>query len=81
MDLATVIVVLVLIALGGGMVAWPMGLLLREKDREIESLKALGAKFKDVVETERELDAARDLPPADELRVLFGTDPGQPPSS
>lgn len=79
MDLVTVGVVLGLMALGAGLVWWPAGLMLAAKDKEIDRLKGLSGAASDLLETERDIDAARDLDPDSELGVLLdGDDPAGP---
>lgn len=75
MEWATVGLVLGLMALGAVLVVWPLSLMLQERDREIERLQTKLSASKELLQTERTLDGARDLPPADELGVLFGDRP------
>lgn len=81
MDWATIGLVLGLMGLGAGLVAWPLYLLLEKRDAEIERLKGLVPKTEAIVGVERDLLDARDLPPADELGVLFGDPPADEPST
>ena len=80
-----------LMALGAALVAWPLvqrvtiaGLQeeLRDAQNRIKVLRLALAGAKDFVEMERNLDSARDLPPADELGVLLRPRPeGGDPAS
>lgn len=71
MDLLTVAVVVSLLLAGGGLVYWPMSLKLVALKATIEKHKRAVGAASDLVEGEREIDAARDLDPADELGVLL----------
>jgi hypothetical protein len=72
MDLLTVGVVLGLVALGGVIVWWPLSLEADSLRGEIDRLKRLGDAASGAIQTERRIDAARDLAPLDELGVLLG---------
>lgn len=73
---------LTLMAIGGGFVAWPMWLLLsqaQEKISELEvELDGVRKGATRVVEGERQIGAARDLPSADRIGVLL--DDSRPPA-
>ena len=71
MDFFTVVIAVCLTALGAGAVWWPMSLMLKVKDTEIARLKSLAGAASEMVQTERIIDAARDLAPLDELGVLL----------
>ena len=74
MDLLTVGVVLALVAGGAALMYWPMSLKADALRAEIDRHKRLAGAASDLVETERTIDAARDLDPLDELGVLLDGD-------
>lgn len=77
MDLVTVLVVLSLIGFGGSVVYWGLSWEISILKDELEDAqfreRALLSAAQRVVFGEHEIDAARDLAPLDELRMLLGT--------
>lgn len=77
--------VLGLMALGSALVTWPLILLLKHQQERNAELAARIVQLKLALDRaveqanvqvlgEQAIDAARDLPPLDELRVLLGPD-------
>lgn len=91
MSISAVLLTLGLLVLGGLIVLWPALLLVGHATEKVSAMQAeidrikkekdaLRAATEAVVGTERAIDAARDLPPLDELRLL-SEDPPAPPGT
>lgn len=92
MSLSAVLLTLGLLALGGLLVLWPALLIVNMSEAKVTDLKAeierikkekdaLRAATNSVVGTERAIDAARDLPPLDELGLLLRDPPAPTPAA
>lgn len=74
MDLLSIGVALVLVLGGALALYWPMSLKVKILNMEIDRLKKLSGATRELLETEREIDAARGLDPDSELGVLLDGD-------
>lgn len=74
MDLLTVGIVLSLMAVGGGLVYWPMSLRLEALREALRESAKRNIALAAGIELERSIDAARDESPDSELRMLLDTE-------